>query len=251
MVRNTRIEARNMCVDFPVLTPDNRSLRRSLLNAYQNGRISVESRGRVTVKALRNVSFEFRDGDRIGLIGRNGAGKTTLLRALAGVYEPTSGHLTVSGNVVPLLNIGIGIRDDSTGLENIRICGLLLGMTIPEIEKKTDEIAAFTELGEYLMMPLTTYSSGMRMRLAFGIATAVEPDILLIDETFGAGDAAFIKKAEARMNQLIEQSRIVVFASHATEIIRRDCKKAMLLDQGEIRTFGPTEDVLHEYELQA
>jgi ABC-2 type transport system ATP-binding protein/lipopolysaccharide transport system ATP-binding protein len=243
-----RIRANHLSLDLAVLSADSRSLKKSLLGSYTaHSRVTIDARSKVVVHALREVSFEFQDGDRIGLVGRNGAGKSTLLRVLAQVYTPTSGELEVDGHVVPLLNLGVGIRDDSTGYENIRICGLLLGMRHDEIEKKTQDIADFTELGEYLSLPLYAYSTGMRTRLAFGIATAVDPDILLVDENVGAGDAAFIKKAEARMTKLMQRSRIVVLATHSNEMIERDCNKALLLDQGHLVASGSSAEVLAEY----
>jgi ABC-2 type transport system ATP-binding protein/lipopolysaccharide transport system ATP-binding protein len=242
------IRASHLSLDMAVLSADSRSLKKRLLSAYARpSRVTIDERSKVIVRILRDISFEISDGDRVGLIGRNGAGKSSLLRVLAGVYSPTTGSLEISGNVVPLLNLGVGIRVDSTGYENIRICGLLLGMKYEELEEKTQEIADFTELGDYLSLPLHTYSAGMRMRLAFGIATAVEPDILLVDENVSAGDAAFIKKAEARMNRLMRRSSVVVLATHSNEMIERDCNKAILLDQGQIVAYGPSAEVLDEY----
>jgi homopolymeric O-antigen transport system ATP-binding protein len=242
------IRADRLSLDLAVLSADSRSLKKSLLAMYKGpSRVAIDARSKIIVHVLREVSFEFNDGDRIGLIGRNGAGKSTLLRVLARVYAPTGGNLELSGHVVPLLNLGVGIRDDSTGYENIRVCGLLLGMRYEEIAEKTRDIAEFTELGEYLSLPLYTYSAGMRTRLAFGIATAVDPDILLVDENVGAGDAGFIKKAEARMNDLMRRSSIVVLATHSNEMIERDCNRAILLDQGHIVAFGASADVVKEY----
>jgi ABC-2 type transport system ATP-binding protein/lipopolysaccharide transport system ATP-binding protein len=242
------IRAQHLSLDLAILSADSRSLKKQLLSMYKmSPRLTVDGRSKVVVHTLRDVSFEINDGDRIGLIGRNGAGKSTLLRVLAGVYAPTAGTLELSGHIVPLLNLGVGIRDDSTGYENIRICGLLLGMKHEEITAKTQDIAEFTELGDYLSLPIYTYSAGMRTRLAFGIATAVDPDILLVDENVGAGDAAFIKKAETRMNQLMERSSIVVLATHSNEMIERDCNKAILLDQGRVIAYGPSAEVVSEY----
>ena len=242
------IRASHLSLDLAVLSADSRSLKKSLLAMYKTpSRVTIDARSKVVVHALRDISFELREGDRIGLVGRNGAGKSTLLRVLAQVYSPTAGDLEISGHVVPLLNLGVGIRDDSTGYENIRTCSLLLGMDHNDIAAKTQDIAEFTELGEYLSLPLYAYSAGMRTRLAFGIATAVDPDILLVDENVGAGDAGFIKKAEARMNNLMQRSKIVVLATHSNEMIERDCNKALLLDQGELVASGPSADVLKEY----
>jgi ABC-type polysaccharide/polyol phosphate transport system ATPase subunit len=231
------------------MNADSRSIRKTLLKQAGaiTGRFGLDQRDRLYVRALQDLTFELRDGDRLGLIGRNGAGKSTLLRVLAGAYAPSRGNINIEGRVVPLLNVGVGIRDDSTGYENIRICGLLLGMSRGEIDDKTEEIAAFTELGPYLSMPLYTYSAGMRIRLSFAIATAAPADILLIDEIVGAGDAGFIKKAEARLNSLIQQSRIVVLATHSDAMIQRDCTKAMWLDEGKIKGLGDVREVVANY----
>ncbi len=242
------IQARNIWVDFPIFGADSRSLRKSLITAVQEGRINRDNRDRTVVRALRNLTFDLRDGDRIGLIGANGAGKSTLLCVLAGVYVPTSGEVMIEGRMASLLGLGLGMHDDSTGLENIHLCGMLLGMSKAEIARKSEEIAAFSELGEFLAIPVHTYSAGMRTRLAFAIATAVEPEVLLIDEHLSAGDAAFIKKAEARMNKLIGQSRIVVLATHSNQLIRRMCNKAMWLDNGQLKAFGPVDEVVGLYE---
>lgn len=243
------IKANGITVDLPVVNADSRSLRKTLLKraGVMTARFKLDERARLHVRALSDVSFELREGDRVGLIGRNGAGKSTLLRVLAGAYVPTRGTIDIQGRVVPLLTVGVGIRDDSTGYENIRICGLLLGMSGEEIRDKTDEIAEFTELGPYLSMPLYSYSAGMRIRLAFAIATAAPADILLIDEVVGAGDAGFIKKAEARLNNLIQQSRIVVLATHSDAMIQRDCNKAMWLDEGQIKEWGDAKEVVARY----
>jgi ABC-2 type transport system ATP-binding protein/lipopolysaccharide transport system ATP-binding protein len=243
------IKASGVTVDLPVVNADSRSLRKTLLKraGMMTGRFKLDERARLHVRALKDLSFELHDGDRLGLIGRNGAGKSTLLRVLAGAYVPSRGTVDIEGRVVPLLTVGVGIRDDSTGYENIRICGLLLGMTREQIRDKTEEIAEFTELGPYLSMPLYTYSAGMRIRLAFAIATTVPADILLIDEVLGAGDAGFIKKAEARLNNLIQQSRIVVLATHSDAMIQRDCNKAMWLDEGQIKGLGDAKDVVARY----
>jgi len=231
-----------------VLNAEHRSLRRALMHVTSGGRIGLDARKRAVVRALRGLSFEFFDGDRVGLIGRNGAGKSTLLRVLAGIYHPTSGECVVEGKVASLLNLGFGLRDDATGYENIRLSGLLLGISMADIEQRAPDIAAFSELGEHLALSVGTYSAGMRTRLAFSIATAFEPEILLIDEVFGAGDAGFLHKAEKRMNDLVTAARITVFASHSTSLIERLCDKALLLEEGKSVMGGPVTEVVREYE---
>ena len=187
--------------------------------------------------ALKDLSFEAHDGDRIGLIGGNGSGKTTLLRVLSEVYPPTRGEVEVHGRVSPMLDTSLGMSMDATGYENIRMCGVLWGLTRDEIEASVDDIAGFTELGEYLKMPVRTYSSGMRLRLAFAIATLRQPDILLLDEVIGVGDAAFFAKAHARLQGLIERSRILFVATHTTRILEDLCNKVLWLHQGSLVGF--------------
>ena len=238
-----------VCVDFPIYDSD-RSLRKLLFRGKVGGIVNSDAsrRHRVTVRGLDNLSFELHDGDRLGLIGHNGAGKSTLLRVMAGAYRPSSGTIVVDGEVSSLLTLGIGFDTDDTGYENLYTAGLYLGMTPREIRARADEIAEFTELGEYLRMPVRTYSSGMQIRLSFAIATALEPDILLIDEVLGAGDAQFMIKARARIEQLMQRASVLVLASHSTEIVRQFCNKAMLLEAGRVIEFGNADSTIAAYE---
>jgi len=199
------------------------------------------------VHALRDVSFSAQHGDRVGLIGPNGAGKSTLLRVLAGIYEPTAGSVRCDGQVVPLFNPALGMEPEATGHQNIRLRGLLLGLRPQEIESRRNEIAAFTELGNYLDMPVRTYSSGMSLRLAFAISTCFVPEILLLDEWIGVGDAHFVEKAEQRMQEVVGQSSIVVIASHSNDLIRRLCNKALYIEAGRVKAEGSVDDVLAAY----
>src|SRR5262249_10715165 len=172
------------------------------------------------------------------------AGKTTMLRVMAGIYEPVSGAVSVDGHVAPLFDVALGIDPDSSGYENIRLRGLYLGLSRSEIKAKTDEIAEFTELGAFLSLPLRTYSLGMRARLAFAISTCIEPEILLLDEVVGAGDAAFIAKARQRLEALVARAGILVLASHSDSLVRQFCNKAILLDQGSVVATGPISEVM-------
>jgi ABC-2 type transport system ATP-binding protein/lipopolysaccharide transport system ATP-binding protein len=238
-----------VCVDFPIYDSD-RSLRKLLFRGKVGGIVSSDAtrRRRVTVRGLDNLSFELRDGDRLGLIGHNGAGKSTLLRVMAGAYRPSSGTIAVDGEVSSLLTLGTGFNTDDTGFENMHTAGLYLGMTPREIRARTEAIAEFTELGEYLRMPVRTYSSGMQVRLSFAVATAMEPEILLIDEVLGAGDAQFMIKARTRIADLMSRASLLVLASHSTEIVRQFCNKAMLLHSGRIEAFGDVDSTLDAYE---
>ncbi len=238
----------SVTVDFPIYNVNSRSLKKQFIRLTTGGALNNdESHKCVVVKALDNVSFHLEHGDRVGLIGHNGAGKSTLLRVLAQIYEPTAGRIHFDGKVSPLLDVMLGINQESSGYENIILRGLLLGLTRDEIMQKTAEIAAFTELGDYLSMPVRTYSSGMQLRLAFGVATSISPEILLLDEVVGTGDAAFMVKAEKRFNELIEQSSVVVLASHSNDVIKRICNKAILLEAGKVKYFGTIEKVFAHY----
>lgn len=201
----------------------------------------------IVIRALDNISFELQHGDRVALIGHNGAGKSTLLRVLGQIYEPSEGSIEVKGKISTLLELMIGINPESTGYENIIIRGLLLGLTRKEIDSKINEIAEFTELGDYLSMPVRTYSSGMQLRLAFGVATSINPEILLLDEVVGTGDSSFMAKAQKKLDDLVEQSNILVLASHSLDTIKKICNKGIVLKAGGLHYFGPIKNALDIY----
>jgi len=242
------IVAENVTIDFPIYGAGRRSLRQSLL-ARTGGLVRREGNHmqHILVRALENVSFKLEDGDRLGLIGHNGAGKSTLLRTLAGVYTPVSGSIRIDGRISPLFTAAPGLDLEDSGQENIKTCGMFLGMSAEEVARKMPDIMEFCELGEYLDLPVRTYSSGMITRLCFAIATAIDPDILLLDEGLAAGDARFASRAEHRMNGLINRTRILVLATHSDAMIRQMCNKGVLLEKGKAVTFGPVDDVLKEY----
>ena len=238
----------NVTIDFPIYGASHHSLRHTLL-ARTGGLIRREGmrHKRVVVRALDNISFKLADGDRLGLIGHNGAGKSTLLKALAGVYWPDSGSIRIEGRVSPLFTSAPGLDPDDSGFENIKTCGMFLGMTAEEIDVKAPEIAAFSELGEYLELPVRAYSTGMVTRLCFAIATAIDPDILLLDEGLAAGDARFAARAEDRMRKFIQRTRILVLASHSDALIRSMCNRAVLMETGHILAIGPVDEILDRY----
>ena len=240
------IRVENLFVHLPIYNIHGLSLKKYLLRVTTGGRLQRAS-NILVVEALRGISFEIQDGDRIGLIGFNGSGKTTLLRTLAGVFRPTAGRIQTDGRVVPLIITDVGLNDDAIGHDNIRTCALSLGMTPKEIDQKFDEIVAFTELGEYLHLPLYALSTGMRTRISFAVATAIDAEILLLDEVIGTGDAAFVTKAMARFDTLITRTRILMIASHNLGWVRTFCNKTMLLVDGRLIEFGPTEQVLATY----
>jgi ABC-2 type transport system ATP-binding protein len=256
------IVGENIHVEFPIYDLRMRSLKHTFglgqiargLNRLGvaklnvGGAIGVGEEGRVVIKALDGVSFEIQQGDRIGLLGHNGSGKTTLLRTLAGIYEPVTGEMRTNGRVVPLFDLQLGMDTDATGIENIWMRSRLLGLTNEQVEGSLDEIARFTELGDYLAMPIRTYSTGMILRLAFAISTAITPDILLLDEMIGAGDAAFISRADGRLKAFLARTGILVIASHNTPLLRQWCNKGMLFERGKLISYGPLDDVVSRYE---
>lgn len=228
------IKADNLVVEFPVYNTRHRSIKNTVLRAATGGRIASDAGGHVRIRALDDVSFEFHEGDRIGIQGHNGAGKSTLLRVLAGCYEPISGTLVTKGRIASLLDISTGFDGESTGYENIFLRGLVMGLTPKQIRDRTDEIAEFSELGEYMDMPLRTYSSGMVMRLAFSISINVGGEILLMDEWLAVGDAEFGQKSQKRLNELVERTPILVLASHSEELLQQVCTKRYRLSHGKI-----------------
>jgi ABC-2 type transport system ATP-binding protein/lipopolysaccharide transport system ATP-binding protein len=240
------IQLDNVSVAFPVYDNSSRSLKKRLVGAATGGRIRSEA-GPSVVQALENLTLHFQHGDRIGLVGRNGAGKTTLLRVLAGIYEPGVGTVRVEGHVAPLFDILLGMEPECTGYENIFLRGLFLGMCRADIEAQIDEIAAFTELGSFLELPIRTYSDGMRLRLAFAVSTSFHPDILLLDEGIGAGDAAFLEKANWRLQEFTSKATIIVLASHSEQLLRQMCSTSVLLEHGRIIAFSSTGEVLALY----
>lgn len=240
---STSIIAENLTVDFTVYNSPHRSLKKNLLKIATGGRISSEAGGGVTIRALDGVNFTLSEGDRLGLMGHNGSGKSTLLRVLAGVYEPTGGRLLVRGKIASLLDISIGMDPEASGIENIYLRGLLLGFGKEEIRLKIEEIVDFSELGDFIDLPVRTYSSGMSMRLAFSIATCVEADILLMDEWLSVGDAHFVKKAEERLKSLVKKTPILVMASHSPEVIKEVCTQVIRLEGGRVALEGKPEDL--------
>jgi lipopolysaccharide transport system ATP-binding protein len=220
---------------LPVYGAGNRSLKQMMLSAATGGRIASNSRHITVVEALRNVSLDLASGDRVGLVGHNGAGKTTLLRMLAGIYEPTIGTYSHAGRITSLLDVTLGLDVEATGYENILLRGLILGASKAEMKRLTPQIAEFSELGDYLNMPVRTYSSGMVLRLAFSIVTSVPADVLLMDEWLSVGDASFVAKAEERMKVFVGQASIMVLASHNPKIIEELCNVIVTLEHGEIK----------------
>lgn len=237
-------------VDFPVYTSQSKGLINTLMGfkGTGKGRIDSQDGGRhFAVHALRDVTLAFNSGDRVGLIGRNGAGKSTLLRVLSGVYEPTSGSIGSDGRISALTDLMLGMDPEASGYEFIVTRGVVMGLTSTQAKNLTSDVEDFTELGDYLHLPVRTYSSGMLLRLAFAVATAIRTDILLMDEMIGVGDNAFLAKAGARLQQLMNNVDILVLASHNEDILRQFCDKGVLLSEGRVVMAGPLEACLEAH----
>jgi lipopolysaccharide transport system ATP-binding protein len=241
-----QITARDVCVDFPIFTNSSRSMKNVVLRATTGGRIARDAGHAAYVRSLDHLTFSVKAGERVGLIGHNGSGKTTLLRTLCGVYAPTAGSLQVTGHVVSLLDINLGMDPDGTGYENILMRGIVMGLTPRQIQARVDEIAEFTDLGEYLSMPIRTYSTGMQMRLAFAVSTCVDADVLLMDEWLSVGDADFQAKAAARLGSLLDRTPILVIATHSPELIQRVCTRVIQLSHGKIVSDAPVQAVAEQ-----
>lgn len=243
----TFLEVNHLTLDIPIFNVS-RSFRTTLLNRFTGGRIeqNVDSK-QVSIRALDNINFRLEAGDRLGLIGHNGAGKTTLLRVLACIYKPLKGWYDYHGRITPLFNMAVGLDLDDTGMDNIHTIGMHLGMTKSEVNSKKDEIIEFSELGDFIHLPMRIYSAGMQTRLSFAIATALEPDILLMDEGIGAGDANFAEKAKNRLTHFYDKTSVMVIASHSNDLIRKLCNKALLLEHGQQVVLGNVDDVLARY----
>ena len=241
------IEFNNACVDFPIYNASARSLKKRLIQVATGGKLSANDQGRVIVRALEDLTFSLNDGDRVGLLGHNGAGKSTLLRLLSGVYAPSAGTASISGEVASLIDISLGIDPEASGRENIFMRGILLGMTKSDIAEKLEEIIEFSELGDFIDMPVRTYSSGMHLRLAFAVSTTIRPEILIMDEWLSVGDEGFKHKAEARMNELVQATSILVIASHSRDLVLHTCNRVIWLEHGKIKMDSDPETVTRAY----
>ncbi len=199
-------------------------------------------------QALKDISFTVNKGDRVGILGLNGAGKSTLMKVIAGVFEPTSGNVYKQGVIAPMIELGAGFDMQYTGAENIYLYGAVLGHSRKYMQQRFDEIVEFSELKEFIDVPLKNYSSGMRARLGFSIATMVKPDILILDEVLSVGDAKFKKKSEAKLQSMMDEDTTVLFVSHNLAQVRRICNKAMILEKGSMIAYGDIEEVAGRYE---
>lgn len=234
---NVHIKVQNLALSFPIYNMYTRSMRNHVWRSVVGGAVA-QAHADVVVQALKDINLELNEGDRLGIIGHNGSGKTTLLRVLSGIYEPTEGSVSIAGKVSTLTDITLGMNDEASGYDNIVARGIFMGMTFKEIHSKVKEIEEFSELGVYLHLPVRTYSAGMMLRLAFAVSTCKSPEILILDEMIGAGDANFIDKAKERTERMIKEVKIMVLASHNMDILRQFCNKAIKLEKGQIVAQG-------------
>jgi lipopolysaccharide transport system ATP-binding protein len=240
------IDVSSVDVEFPIYHGNSRSLKRTVFAAAR-GRVGEDARHRLSVHALRDITFTLKPGERLGLIGHNGAGKTTLLRTLAGIYEPAVGKVQVQGTLGVLLDANLGMNAEMTGRENIVLRGLTNGLNRAAIRRLEEDVQAFADLDAFLDLPLRFYSSGMVVRLGFAMATAIRPQVLLMDEWFLAGDAAFMVKAKARLEDMVRGAEILVLSSHNNDIVREWSTRVIWMDQGRMRADGDPASVLDEY----
>ncbi len=243
------IKLNQVVIDFPIVDSSAQSLQLRLFEAL-GGKLTSHHKT-VVVRALDGLDLDLKDGDRLGLIGHNGSGKTTLLRVLAGVYPPVAGSASIVGSISSFTDLTLGMDPESTGWENIIFRCAFMGLNFREAKRLSPAIAEFSELGEYLNLPTRTYSTGMFLRLAFAISTAIEPDILIMDEMIATGDSQFIEKAQRRLREVVNKANILALASHNMAIIENTCNKVIWLEHGVVKQFGATDEVVRAYQAYA
>jgi lipopolysaccharide transport system ATP-binding protein len=236
------IDVRGVTLDYPVYSMNAKSLRTAVLNVAIGGKLLKTTGDMTIVRALSNIQFSVKDGDRLGIVGHNGAGKTTLLKVLAGIYEPTQGVIEIKGRVSSMLSMSIGVDHEASGIQNMRNLLMQQSFTRKEAERRLPEIIEFSELGQFAQMPFKTYSAGMMARLTFAVATAFDADVLLMDEWISAGDGNFKEKAAKRMDEVVGNAGLVVLATHSIELVQRVCNKVMVLNGGRMEFIGSLEE---------
>jgi len=239
----SKIEVENVSVRFRIYHDHSPSLKESVANFFKASKPNKKS----DFIAVNNLTIQFNSGDRVGIIGHNGAGKSTFLKALCRIYNPATGTIKIQGRIAPLLEIGAGFHPEFTGRENIYLNGAILGYEKSLIQSIEQDVINFAELEEFIDTPVKYYSTGMYMRLAFSLATAIHPEILILDEIFAGGDVGFVKKARARLFEMIDKSNIMIMVSHEQELVRTLCNRVVWLDHGKLKADGPTEQVLKQY----
>lgn len=241
------ISLKQASVVLPIFNSSSRSITNTLVSAATGGALTAQKGGHVSIEALKNLDLEIVAGDRLGIIGHNGSGKSTLLRLLTGIYEPSSGSIQRSGSISSLVDISLGINPESTGRENIFLRGKLLGLSKKEIDAKIEEIIEFSELGDYINLPVRIYSSGMLLRLAFAVSTSITADILIMDEWLSVGDGSFGERASKRLQDLVDNSEILVIASHNKSLIEQTCNQVVWLEHGVVKKAGPVKEITQQY----
>ena len=241
------IKFNNVSIEIPVFNANSRSLKNKIIRVASIGKLGNDTSGHIIVKALKNLNFKLKNGDKLGVIGPNGAGKSTLLRAISGVYPPTKGKAISQGNVASLIDISLGIDPEATGRENILLRGALLGIMKEEMKEIIDEIIEFSDLNEFIDMPVRTYSTGMHLRLAFSVSTVIKPEVLIMDEWLSVGDENFKNKADARLATLVNSTDILVIASHSSELIKKNCNRVIWLEDGAIKMDGNPSEICSKY----
>jgi len=241
------ISLSDVTVDYPLLGANSRSLRNRLLPPLVGGSLKRSSDGHVTVRALDGVTLDIKDGERVALLGPNGSGKSTLLRVASGVFQPTEGKALLEGSTGSLIDITLGMNPEASGRDNLYLRGALIGLTRSDVEELLEGIIFFTGLGDFIDMPMRTYSSGMQMRLAFAISTVNRPEILLLDEWLSVGDELFREKAEERLTQVVDESKILVLASHSRVLVENLCSRGVWIESGKVREDGPIREICHSY----
>lgn len=237
----------NVCVDIPVYNVNSRSIKKTLIKSLGQNKIVQDQSGIQMVQALKNINIDLNSGDRLGLIGPNGAGKSTLLRVLSGVYSPTSGSISSKGKVSSLIDLTLGMDVEASGIENIYIQGELFEISKKTIDKNIDDIINFSELKEFIEMPIRTYSSGMIFRLGFSVLTFLQPEILIMDEWIAVGDNNFSKKVNERLKFILEKTKVFVIASHSKDLILDVCNRVVWIENGTIRLDGPPKKICELY----
>lgn len=239
----------NITLDYPIFGSNLRLITKRIASLATAGKISSNEKIQF-VRSLNNISLTINPGDKVALIGGNGAGKTSLLKVISGIFKPTKGKVKVNGNVTTILGFGFGLEEEATGYENIILGGLSLGYTIKQMLAKTHSIGEFTELGEFLNMPIKTYSSGMKARLAFAITISFDPGILIIDEGIGVGDKQFLNKAQKRIEDFLNNASTLILASHSSELLKKFCTRGLVLKNGNIKFDGSIDSALDYYNEQ-
>jgi ABC-type polysaccharide/polyol phosphate transport system ATPase subunit len=241
---NANISVKNVSLKFRVYRNAMPNLKENFVNLFR-GKHALDDV--FDFYALKNISVDFHPGDRVGIIGVNGAGKSTLLKTIAGIYPPNTGIITITGLVTPMIELGGGFDMELTGKKNIYLNGSILGFSKQEMQRREQDIIEFSELGDYINMPVKYYSSGMFSRLAFSISVMSDPEILIVDEILAAGDAHFVQKATHRMHYLFKNSQIVLFVSHSLEQVENLCNRVLIMHQGEIVAQGETKEMIEYY----